>query len=42
MTEENKALEVAIAQLQRQYGQGSVIRLGTTNVKPWDSIPPVH
>jgi recombination protein RecA len=39
MTEENKALEVAIAQLQRQYGQGSVIRLGTTNVKPWDSIP---
>lgn len=39
MTEENKALEVAIAQLQRQYGQGSVIRLGSTNVKPWDSIP---
>ena len=38
MTEENKALEVAIAQLQRQYGQGSVIRLGSTNVKPWDSI----
>jgi len=36
--EESKALEVAIAQLQRQYGQGSVIRLGSTNVKPWESI----
>lgn len=45
MSEENqsaepsKALEVAIAHLQKQYGQGSVIRLGTTNIKPWESIP---
>lgn len=38
MTEENKALEVAIAQLQRQYGQGSVMRLGSKSVKPWDAI----
>lgn len=44
MSEENqsaepsKALEVAIAHLQKQYGQGSVMRLGTTNIKPWESI----
>jgi len=44
MTEESqqgqpsKALEVAIAHLQKQYGQGSVIRLGSTNIKPWKSI----
>ena len=44
MTEElqqgqpSKALEVAIAHLQKQYGQGSVIRLGSTNIKPWESI----
>jgi len=34
----SKALEVAIAHLQKQYGQGSVIRLGSTNIKPWESI----
>jgi len=38
-SEPSKALEVAIAHLQKQYGQGSVIRLGTTNIKPWESIP---
>ena len=37
-SEPSKALEVAIAHLQKQYGQGSVIRLGTTNIKPWESI----
>jgi len=37
--EESKALEIAVAQLQRQYGAGAVVRLGSTNVKPWDSIP---
>lgn len=37
--EESKTLELAIATLQRQYGAGSVVRLGSTNVKPWDSIP---
>ena len=36
--EESKALEVALAQLQRQYGVGAVMRLGSTSVKPWDSI----
>lgn len=39
MTEENKALELAIAQLQRQYGEGAVIRLGSNNIKQWDAIP---
>jgi recombination protein RecA len=37
-SEPSKALEVAIAHLQKQYGQGSVIRLGSTNIKPWESI----
>ena len=36
--QDSKALEVAIAQLQRKYGAGSVVKLGSTNVKPWDSI----
>lgn len=36
--QESKALEVAIAQLQRKYGAGSVVKLGSTSVKPWDSI----
>jgi recombination protein RecA len=38
MKQESKALEVAIAQLQRKYGAGSVVKLGSTSVKPWDSI----
>lgn len=33
-----KALEVTIAQLHKQYGVGSVMRLGSTNVKPWASV----
>jgi len=37
--EDSKALEIAIAQLQKQYGSGAVIKLGSTNVKPWASIP---
>lgn len=37
--EESKALEIAVAQLQRQYGAGAVMRLGSTNIKPWESIP---
>jgi recombination protein RecA len=36
--QESKALEVAIAQLLRKYGAGSVVKLGSTSVKPWDSI----
>lgn len=37
--EESKALELAVAQLQRQYGVGAVMRLGSTSVKTWESIP---
>ena len=35
---DSKALEIAIAQLQKQYGVGSVMRLGSTDLKPWPSI----
>lgn len=35
---QSKALEIAIAQIQKQYGSGSVMRLGTENVRPWESI----
>lgn len=35
----SKQLEVAIAQLQRQYGAGAVMRLGSTDVKSWEAIP---
>lgn len=39
LKEDSKALEIAIAQLQKQYGSGAVIKLGSTSVKPWSSIP---
>ena len=32
LKEESKTLELAIAQLQKQYGAGSVVRLGSTNI----------
>lgn len=35
----SKQLEVAIAQLQRQYGVGAVMRLGSNDVKQWEAIP---
>jgi recombination protein RecA len=37
--DESKALEVIIAQLERQFGAGSVITLGSTNVQKWPCIP---
>ena len=37
--EDSKALEVAMAQLERQFGIGSVMRLGSSEVKPWPAIP---
>jgi recombination protein RecA len=37
--DDSKALEVIIAQLERQFGAGSVITLGSTNVQKWPSIP---
>ena len=38
LKEESKVLEIALTQLQKQYGAGAVVRLGSTNIKPWDSI----
>lgn len=34
----NKQLEIVLTQLNKQYGQGSVVRLGSGNIKPWESI----
>jgi recombination protein RecA len=37
--DDSKALEVVIAQLERQFGTGSVLSLGSTNVDKWPSVP---
>jgi len=37
--DDSKALSVIIAQLERQFGSGSVITLGSTNVEKWPSVP---
>lgn len=37
--EEKKSLELVLAQLDREFGRGSVMRLGNENVEPWPSIP---
>ncbi|NLV75539.1 MAG: recombinase RecA [Tissierellia bacterium] len=42
MTEKNekkKALDVAISQIEKQFGKGSVMRLGDTNITSIDVIP---
>jgi recombination protein RecA len=36
---ESKTLELAIAQLERQFGNGSVMRLGNKKSEPWPSVP---
>lgn len=36
---EDKTLELAIAQLERQFGAGAVMRLGSSEVKSWPSVP---
>lgn len=38
MAEESKSLELALAQLERQFGTGAVIKLGSSNVEPWAAI----
>jgi len=35
---DDKSLELAIAQLERQFGAGAVMRLGTSKVESWPSI----
>jgi len=37
--DESKALDVVIAQLERQFGHGSIMTLGSTNIEKWPSIP---
>lgn len=37
--DESKALEIAIAQLERQFGTGSVMKLGSSQVHQWPSVP---
>jgi recombination protein RecA len=36
---DDKSLELAIAQLERQFGAGAVMRLGTSDVRSWPSVP---
>ena len=36
---DEKSLELAIAQLERQFGIGAVMRLGSSEVKQWPSVP---
>ncbi len=37
-----KALETALAQIDRQFGKGSVMRLGSEERAPVEVIPTVH
>ena len=34
-----KAVQLAIAQLDKQFGNGTVMQIGTSNIKPWPAIP---
>lgn len=36
---ESKQLELAIAQLEKQFGSGSVMRLGATEFESWPAVP---
>ena len=36
---DSKQLELAIAQIERQFGTGSVMKLGSDNFEQWPSIP---
>jgi len=37
--DDSKSLDIVLAQLQRQFGNGSVTTLGSTTVDKWPSIP---
>jgi recombination protein RecA len=37
--DESKQLELAIAQIERQFGTGSVMRLGSSHFEKWPAIP---
>jgi recombination protein RecA len=36
--DESKQLELAIAQIERQFGTGSVMRLGSSQFEPWPAV----
>jgi len=36
---DSKQLELALAQIERQFGSGSVMKLGSENFRPWPSVP---
>ncbi|MBN1862811.1 MAG: DNA recombination/repair protein RecA, partial [Dehalococcoidales bacterium] len=38
-TEKEKALELAISQIEKRYGKGSVMKLGGAAVPPVEAIP---
>jgi len=38
-TNESKQLELAIAQIEKQFGSGSVMRLGSSEFESWPAIP---
>jgi len=38
-TEKDKALELAIAQIEKQFGKGSIMKLGKDAHVPVDAIP---
>lgn len=37
--DESKQLELAIAQIEKQFGAGSVMRLGSSDFEPWPAVP---
>ena len=37
--EKNKALDVAISQIEKQFGKGSIMRLGDTKIEKMEVIP---
>jgi recombination protein RecA len=37
--DQDRALELTIAHLNKQFGKGSVIRLGSDEIEPWPAIP---
>ena len=39
-TEKKKALEAALSQIEKQFGKGSVMKLGETTVMDVEAIPP--
>lgn len=37
--DESKQLELAIAQIEKQFGSGSVMKLGSSESEPWPAVP---